>query len=147
MSDVLRPAPWPGPGGSFASARAVRVFLVDDEPRVLRALTEMIDADPGLEVVGTAGTAETAFFRILAARPDVAVVDMRLPDATGLDLCEDLKFIDGRAPRCIILTAYPNEHDRFHAARAGAAYLAKDLTGMDLIATIKTLTAHAPAEE
>lgn len=83
----------------------VKVFLVDDHEVVRRGLVDLLGADPELDVVGEAGSVAEAMARVPAARPDVAVLDVRLPDGNGIELCRDLL---SRMPdlRCLILTSY-----------------------------------------
>jgi two-component system response regulator DevR len=86
----------------------VKVFLVDDHEVVRRGLIDLLGADPDLDVVGEAGSVAEAMARIPAASPDVAVLDVRLPDGNGIELCRDLL---SRMPelRCLILTSYTSD--------------------------------------
>ncbi|WP_431218971.1 response regulator [Leifsonia xyli] len=116
---------------------AVRVFLVDDHEIVRRGLAALIDAQDDLEVVGEAATAAQARARILAVRPDVAVLDVRLPDGTGIDVCRRIKQ---EAPeiRCLMLTAYDDEDALRAAVIAGAdGYVIKDIRGSSLLDDIR----------
>ena len=109
------------------------VFLVDDHELVRRGVAELLEADPGIRVVGEAATIEQGRGRILATQPDVALLDVRLPDGSGIDLCRDLHLA---APdvRCVILTAYDDDEAMMAAVIADAAgYVLKDIRGSGLI--------------
>ncbi|MBD8506549.1 response regulator transcription factor [Hoyosella sp. G463] len=112
------------------------VFLVDDHEVVRRGLVDLISSDPGLDVVGEAGSCAQALARIPAARPDVVVLDVRLPDGNGIELCRDLKSADPGL-KCLILTSFTDEQAMVDAILAGAAgYVIKDIRGMDLTKAI-----------
>jgi DNA-binding NarL/FixJ family response regulator len=116
---------------------AITVFLVDDHELVRRGVAEMLEADPGIRVVGEAGSVEQGRGRILATSPDVALLDVRLPDGSGIDLCRDLH---GEAPavRCVMLTGYDDDEAMYAAVIADAAgYVLKDIRGSGLIEVIK----------
>ncbi|GAB5899823.1 response regulator [Mycolicibacterium sp.] len=119
----------------------VKVFLVDDHELVRRGLIDLVSADPELEVVGEAGSVAEAIARIPALRPDVAVLDVRLPDGNGIELCRDLLC---RLPdlRCLMLTSYTSDEAMLDAILAGASgYVIKDIKGMDLTRAIKDVGA------
>ena len=114
-----------------------RVFLVDDHEIVRRGLVELIDGERDLEVVGESGTIRGTLARIAATRPDVAVLDVRLPDGNGIDLC---RVIRSEYPElhCLILTAYDDDQAIFAAVIAGASgYVLKDIRGQGLIDGIR----------
>lgn len=114
----------------------IGVFLVDDHEVVRRGLIELLESDPELEVVGEAGNCAAAMARIPALRPDVAVLDMRLPDGNGIELCRELK---ARLPtmRCLILTSFTDEEAILGAILAGASgYVVKDITGFELVKAV-----------
>ena len=116
---------------------AITVFLVDDHELVRRGVAEMLEADPGIRVIGEAGSVEQGRGRILATSPDVALLDVRLPDGSGVDLCRDLH---GAAPavRCVMLTGYDDDEALYAAVIADAAgYVLKDIRGSGLIDVIK----------
>ena len=98
----------------------VKVFLVDDHEVVRRGLIDLLGADPELDVVGEAGSVAEAMARIPAACPDVALLDVRLPDGNGIELCRDLL---SRMPdlRCLILTSYTSDEAMLDAILAGAS--------------------------
>lgn len=113
------------------------VFLVDDHEVVRRGLAGLLSGDPELTVVGEAGSVAEALARIPAARPDVAVLDVRLPDGSGIDLCRDLLAAHDEL-RCLILTSFTDEQSMLDAILAGASgYVVKDIRGMELAQAIK----------
>ncbi|MEB3982061.1 two-component system response regulator DevR [Mycobacterium sp. 663a-19] len=119
----------------------VKVFLVDDHEVVRRGLIGLLGADPELDVVGEAGSVAEAMARIPAAKPDVAVLDVRLPDGNGIELCRDLL---SRMPdlRCLILTSYTSDEAMLDAILAGASgYVVKDIKGMELAQAVKEVGA------
>src|SRR5687767_6218242 len=117
----------------------VRVFLVDDHEVVRRGVAEVLEDDPDLTVVGEAGSVAEALARVPAVRPDVVVLDMRLPDGDGADLC---RLLQERVPgvRCQVLTSY-GEREAFDAAvRAGASgFLLKQVRGQALVSAVHTV--------
>jgi DNA-binding NarL/FixJ family response regulator len=117
----------------------ITVFLVDDHEVVRRGLADLLSGDPELSVVGEAGTVAEALARIPAARPDVAVLDVRLPDGNGIDLCRDLLAAHDEL-RCLILTSFTDEQSMLDAILAGASgYVVKDIRGMELAQAIKAV--------
>ncbi|TQJ31318.1 response regulator transcription factor [Microbacterium sp. SLBN-146] len=115
------------------------VFLVDDHEIVRRGLSDLIGSQPDLEVVGEAATVRQAFGRIEATRPEVAVLDVRLPDGSGIDLCRDIR---SRLPgiACLMLTAYDDDAAVGAAVLAGASgYVLKDIAGSQLIGAIRAV--------
>ncbi|WP_330454829.1 MULTISPECIES: response regulator transcription factor [unclassified Streptomyces] len=122
-----------------AAAAPTRVFLVDDHEVVRRGLKDLIDDEPGLDVVGEAATAEQAVARGPALRPDVAVLDVRLPDGDGIGVCRELRSaMPGLA--CLMLTSFDDEDALIDAIMAGAAgYVLKQINGSDLVSAIRTV--------
>ena len=115
----------------------LRVFLVDDHEVVRRGVADMLEEDAGLRVVGQAATVSQALARIPALRPDVAVLDVRLPDGNGVELARELR---SKMPelKCLMLTSYTDEQAMLDAIMAGASgYVIKDIRGMDLVAAVK----------
>ncbi|MEU8524058.1 response regulator transcription factor [Streptomyces sp. NPDC048629] len=115
------------------------VFLVDDHEVVRRGLRDLIDDEPDLEVVGEAATAEQALARGPALRPDVAVLDVRLPDGDGISVCRELR---SRMPElaCLMLTSFDDEDALLDAIMAGAAgYVLKQVKGSDLVSAVRTV--------
>lgn len=119
----------------------VTVFLVDDHEVVRRGLMDLLSADPELEVIGEAGTVASALAQIPALGPDVAVLDVRLPDGNGIELCRELL---SRMPdlRCLMLTSFTSDEAMLDAILAGASgYVVKDIKGLALAEAIKDVGA------
>src|SRR4051812_14235991 len=119
----------------------VKVFLVDDHEVVRRGLIDLLSADPDLEVIGEAGSVAHALAQIPALNPDVAVLDVRLPDGNGIELCRDLL---SKMPnlRCLMLTSFTSDEAMLDAILAGASgYVVKDIKGMELAEAIKDVGA------
>jgi len=119
----------------------IKVFLVDDHEVVRRGVADLLEADPTLTVIGEAGTAAQALSRILALRPDVAVLDVRLPDGNGIELCRELR---SRMPELnvLILTSYTDEEAMLNAILAGAGgYVIKDIQGLQLVSAVREVGA------
>jgi two-component system response regulator DevR len=118
-----------------------RVFLVDDHEIVRRGIAELIERESDLEVVGEAGTARETLGRVDATRPDVVVLDVRLPDGSGIDLCRAIRSAHPDLP-CLMLTAYDDDEASVSAVLAGAAgYVLKDIRGQNLVAAIRRVAA------
>jgi len=118
-----------------------RVFLVDDHEIVRQGVASLLTAAGGIEVVGEAGTIEQARARIAATLPDLAVLDVRLPDGSGIDLCRDILSLYP-AMRCIILTAYDDDEALAAAVVAGASgYVLKNVRGSGLVDAVRTVAA------
>jgi DNA-binding NarL/FixJ family response regulator len=119
----------------------VKVFLVDDHEVVRRGVQELLESDPDITVVGEAGNVREAMARIPAAAPDVALLDVRLPDGDGVTLCRDLKQ-DNPGLICLMLTSFGDDEARLNSVVAGAAgYVLKDVRGSDLLDAVKTVAA------
>ncbi|MET7772838.1 response regulator transcription factor [Nocardia sp. NPDC005366] len=117
----------------------IKVFLVDDHEIVRRGLIDLLNSDPELSVIGEAGDVAQAMSGIPETRPDVAVLDVRLPDGNGIELCRDLLAGMERL-RCLILTSYTDEHAMLDAILAGASgYVVKNIKGMELAEAIKAV--------
>lgn len=119
----------------------VTVFLVDDHEVVRRGLIGLLSADPDLEVIGEAGSVAQALAQVPALKPDVAVLDVRLPDGNGIELCRDLL---SKMPdlRCLMLTSFTSDEAMLDAILAGASgYVIKDIKGMELAQAIKDVGA------
>lgn len=115
--------------------------MVDDHEVVRRGLIDLLGPDQELEVVGEAGTVAEAIARIPSAQPDVAVLDVRLPDGNGIELCRDLLSAMPEL-RCLILTSYTSDQAMLDAILAGASgYVVKDIRGMELARAIKEVGA------
>ena len=121
--------------------RVMRVFVVDDHELVRRALTDILNGCDDLELVGTAGTIEEASRAIHATNPDVALIDLRLPDGDGTELCRSLGVTRPRV-RCLMHTSFPDEQAVVDAIAAGAAgYVLKDASIGDLVDAIRKVAA------
>ncbi|GGB34614.1 DNA-binding response regulator [Flexivirga endophytica] len=118
---------------------AIRIYLLDDHEVVRRGVRELLDAEPDFEVVGDAGTAAEARRDIVILQPDVAVLDARLPDGSGIDVCRDARSAVP-ALRALIFTSYDDEHALEAAVLAGAAgYLLKDIRGPSLTDAVRAV--------
>jgi len=115
----------------------IRVFLLDDHEVVRRGVRELIEAEDDLEVVGEAGTAAEAYGRIPATMPNVAVLDVRLPDGDGVEVCREIR---SKHPEiaCLMLTSFADDEAVYSAILAGAAgYVLKQVRGSDLVDGIR----------
>ena len=111
----------------------IKVFLLDDHEVVRRGLHDLLDAEDDITVVGEAGTAAEGSRRIPALRPDVAILDARLPDGSGIDVCRDIRSVDPSI-KALILTSYDDDEALFAAILAGASgYVLKQVRGDDLV--------------
>jgi len=118
----------------------VRVLLVDDHEVVRRGLRDMLEDERDIEVVAEAGTVAEAMAQADATKPDVAVVDMRLPDGDGVALCKRLRANNG--PRCLVLTAFDDEPALVAAIEAGVSgYLLKQVRGQDVVTAVREVAA------
>nr|WP_042192640.1 response regulator transcription factor [Kibdelosporangium sp. MJ126-NF4]CEL19754.1 Regulatory protein, LuxR:Response regulator receiver [Kibdelosporangium sp. MJ126-NF4]CTQ96979.1 Regulatory protein, LuxR:Response regulator receiver [Kibdelosporangium sp. MJ126-NF4] len=118
----------------------IKVFLLDDHEVVRRGLRQLLEAEPDIEVIGEAGTAAQALARIPALRPDVAILDVRLPDGEGVTVCRDIRAAVEPPPACLMLTSYSDDEALFSAIMAGAAgYMLKQVSGNDLVGAIRTV--------
>ena len=118
-----------------------RVFLLDDHEVVRRGLKELIEAEDDLDVVGEASTAGMALAGIAEHNPDVAVLDVRLPDGNGVEVCREVRARDPRIG-CLMLTSFSDDEALFDAIMAGAAgYLLKDVRGQDVVDAIRRVAA------
>jgi DNA-binding NarL/FixJ family response regulator len=121
----------------MSDVERTRVFLVDDHEVVRHGVRSLIDASGDLQVVGEADSVETALSRILAVHPQVAVLDVRLPDGNGVELCREIR---SRLPdvSCLMLTSYSDDEALFEAIIAGAAgYVLKQVRGTELLDAIR----------
>src|SRR5579872_2060936 len=121
--------------------RPIAVFLMDDHEIVRRGVRDLLEAEPDITVVGEAGTASSALARIPAVKPDVAVLDVRLPDGDGVTVCREIR---SRMPHvaCLMLTSFGDDQALFDAIMAGAAgYVLKQIRGTDLVGAVRTVAA------
>ncbi|MFK0156140.1 response regulator [Streptomyces sp. NPDC090493] len=124
---------------AFSEQDPIRVFLLDDHEVVRRGITDLLDAEPDISVVGDAGTVEHALVRAPALRPHVAVLDVRLPDGDGITVCRELR---DRMPElaCLMLTSFDDEEALLDAIMAGASgYVLKQIKGSDLVSAVRTV--------
>jgi DNA-binding NarL/FixJ family response regulator len=134
MSDTGQP----GAGGT-APEDKIKVFLLDDHEIVRRGVRELLEAEPDIAVVGEAGTAASALARIPALRPNVAVLDVRLPDGDGVTVCRDIRSTMPEVA-CLMLTSFGDDEALFDAIMAGAAgYVLKQIRGTDLVGAVRTV--------
>ncbi|WP_281427943.1 response regulator [Streptomyces yatensis] len=119
----------------------IGIFLVDDHEVVRRGVRDLLASEPDMEVVGEAGTAADALARIPAARPDVAVLDIRLPDRSGVEVCREIRARD-ESIRCMMLTSFADDEALFDAIIAGASgYVLKDIRGEELLSAVRDVAA------
>jgi two-component system, NarL family, response regulator DevR len=119
----------------------IRVFLVDDHEVVRRGVRDLLEAEDDIEVVGEAGTVEEAVGRIPATRPDLALLDVRLPDGDGVELCREIR---SRHPeiQALMLTSFDDDEALFNAMMAGAGgYVLKQIRGSDLLDNVRKVAA------
>jgi DNA-binding NarL/FixJ family response regulator len=120
--------------------RVIRVFLVDDHEVVRRGIADLLESDE-MTIAGEAGSVAEALARVPAVRPDVAVLDVRLPDGNGVQLCRDLR---SEMPdlKCLMLTSFDDDDALIGAIMAGAAgFVLKQVRGSDLVQAVKTVAA------
>ncbi|MEV4612366.1 response regulator transcription factor [Kitasatospora sp. NPDC049258] len=119
----------------------IRVFLLDDHEIVRRGVHDLLSMEDDIEVVGEAGTAAEALARIPAVRPDVAVLDVRLPDGNGVEVCREVRSHDP-AIRCLMLTSFSDDEALFDSIMAGASgYVLKAIRGTDLLSAVRDVAA------
>ena len=125
--------------GAAGSAEPIRVFLLDDHEIVRMGVRDLLEAEPGITVIGEAGTAASALARIPALKPDVAILDIRLPDGDGVSVCREIR---SKMPQlaCLMLTSFSDDEALFDAIMAGAAgYVLKQIRGTDLVGAVRTI--------
>jgi DNA-binding NarL/FixJ family response regulator len=122
-----------------APARTIKVYLLDDHEVVRQGLRALLESSGDIEVVGESGSAEDATHRIPALRPDVAVLDARLPDGSGIEVCRSIRSVDPTI-NALILTSHDDDEALFAAIMAGASgYVLKEIRGNDLVRAIRTV--------
>jgi two-component system, NarL family, response regulator DevR len=123
------------------STTPIRVYLLDDHEVVRQGLRALLESAGDIEVIGESGLAGEATARIPALRPDVAVLDARLPDGSGIEVCRAVRAVDPTI-RALILTSYDDDEALFAAIMAGAAgYVLKEITGQDLVGAVRQVAA------
>ena len=131
----------PPAGDGTSGAGPITVFLLDDHEIVRRGVRELLEAEPDIEVIGEAGTAASALARIPALLPDVAILDVRLPDGDGVSVCRDIRSALPQVA-CLMLTSFGDDEALFDAIMAGAAgYVLKQIRGTDLVGVVRTISA------
>ena len=124
-----------------ATQRPIRVYLLDDHEIVRRGLRELVEGSADMELVGESGSAREAARRIPALLPDVAVLDVRLPDGSGIEVCREIRSVDPRI-RALMLTSYDDDQALVSSVLAGASgYLLKQLSGEGIVAAIRRVAA------
>ncbi|MFD7512044.1 response regulator [Streptomyces sp. NPDC059853] len=119
----------------------ITVFLLDDHEVVRRGVHELLSMEPDIEVVGEAGTAADALVRIPATHPDVAVLDVRLPDGSGVEVCREIRSRD-ESVAALMLTSYADDEALFDAIMAGASgYVLKAIRGTELLTAVRDVAA------
>jgi DNA-binding NarL/FixJ family response regulator len=117
----------------------IQVFLLDDHEIVRRGVRDLLEAEPDIAVIGEAGTAAGALARIPALKPDVAILDIRLPDGDGVTVCREIRSTMPQLA-CLMLTSFPDDDALFDAIMAGAAgYVLKQIRGTDLVGAVRTV--------
>lgn len=125
----------------MAESSKIRVYLLDDHEVVRQGLKALLEASGDIEVVGESSTATEAASRIPALRPDVAVLDARLPDGSGIEVCRTVRAVDPSI-RGLILTSYDDDEALFAAIMAGASgYVLKEIKGSDLVSAVRQVAA------
>jgi DNA-binding NarL/FixJ family response regulator len=120
----------------------VSVFLLDDHELVRQGLRTVLEAAGDIEVVGEAATAAEALVLIPAVRPQVAILDVRLPDGEGISVCREVREVVEPPPACLMLTSYSDDEALFGAIMAGAAgYLLKQISGTDVVSAVRRVAA------
>ena len=123
----------------MAANGTIRVFLLDDHEVVRRGIRDLLETEGDIEVVGEASTAAEALARVPATKPDVAVLDVRLPDGDGVSVCRDLRS-DFPDLACLMLTSFADDEALYDAILAGAAgYVLKQIRGTDLVGAVRTI--------
>jgi DNA-binding NarL/FixJ family response regulator len=118
-------------------ANVTRIFLLDDHEVVRRGIRDLLEAEDDLEVVGEASTAGEALARVKLLNPDVAILDVQLPDGDGIEVCRDIGS-EAPAVRCLMLTSFANDEALLGAVIAGASgYILKQIRGSDLVGDIR----------
>jgi DNA-binding NarL/FixJ family response regulator len=137
MNDTRQPAA----NEAARDGGGIKVFLLDDHEIVRRGVRELLEAEPDITVIGEAGTAASALARIPALMPDVAVLDVRLPDGDGVSVCRDIRSALPQVA-CLMLTSFGDDEALFDAIMAGAAgYVLKQIRGTDLVGAVRTIAA------
>jgi two-component system response regulator DevR len=120
---------------------SIRVFLLDDHELVREGIRSLLESDDGIEVVGEASSVAEALVRIPLAKPDVAILDVRLEDGSGIDVCRDVRSAMPELV-CLMLTSFADDEALYASVMAGAAgYVLKQIRARDLISDVKKVAA------
>lgn len=131
------------PSTSSDSTAPIRVFLLDDHEIVRRGVADLLNSEPDIEVVSEAGTASEAIRIVASTQPDVAVLDVRLEEGNGIEVCREIRS-NHPTVACLILTSFADDQALIDAAMAGAAgYVLKQIRGNDLVASIRKVASGA----
>ena len=118
----------------------ISVFLLDDHEVVRTGLKALLEAEADIRVTGEAGSAAEALARLAAVRPDVAILDIRLPDGEGINVCRDIRALIDPPPACLMLTSYSDDEALFGAIMAGASgYMLKQVSGTNIVSAVRTV--------
>jgi two-component system, NarL family, response regulator DevR len=140
VTDAPQPTSQPTSPDEATSA-PIRVFLLDDHEIVRRGIKELLESEGDIVVVGESGSAQEAARRIPALQPDVAILDGRLPDGSGIDVCREIRSVDPSI-KALILTSYDDDDALFAAIMGGASgYILKQVRGNDFIDTVRRVAA------
>jgi two-component system response regulator DevR len=121
----------------------IRIFVLDDHELVRTGLQTLLECEDDMEVVGQAATAQLGLEQILTLQPDVAILDVRLPDGSGIEVCREIRSLHPQIA-CLMLTSYADDEALFSAIMAGAAgYVLKEIGGSDLIGDIRRVSQGA----
>lgn len=127
--------------GHVSENGQIKVFLLDDHEVVRRSVSRLLSVDPSIEIVGEAASTSEALDRVPDAPPDVAVLDVRLPDGSSVEACREIRSTD-RSVKCLMLTSFADDEALFDAVMAGAAgYVPKVIRGNDLICAVREVAA------
>jgi two-component system, NarL family, response regulator DevR len=125
-----------------SSAGPISVFLLDDHEIVRRGVRQLLEVEDDIEVIGEAATAAEAMAMIPELKPQVAILDVRLPDGDGVTVCREVRARTNPPPACLMLTSYSDDEALFGAIMAGASgYMIKQVSGNDVVAAVRTLGA------
>src|ERR1700733_12538496 len=139
----MRRSRHPGPGRGKIVPMTIRIFVLDDHELVRTGLQTLLECEEDMEVVGQAATAQLGLEQIAALQPDVAILDVRLPDGSGIEVCREIRSTYPQIA-CLMLTSYADDEALFSAIMAGAAgYVLKEIGGSDLIGDIRRVSQGA----
>ncbi|MEV6911224.1 response regulator transcription factor [Amycolatopsis sp. NPDC051071] len=125
-----------------AAPASLKVFVLDDHELLRYAVRMLLESEPDIEVIGEAATAAEAIARIPALKPDVAILDIRLPDGDGISVCREVRSFMEPPPACLMLTSYSDDDALFGAIMAGAAgYMLKQVSSESLLKAVRTVAA------